>query len=134
MSSARGNLGVVVAAAVMAALLGGGIMALLNNSGLMDVSRLESVNHDAVVTVSGRLVDVYINSTHVVLTLSGSNGFTVKAVVDRARLEAAYGPVGPGSFERVVVVKGLYRPSEGVIYVDAVLRGCHSAYSQPSAR
>jgi hypothetical protein len=120
-------------ALALATVLGLGMITLLNGAGIMSVDRLRYMSDPQLVTVTGKLLDVQVNSTTVILTLAGDSGFKVTAVVNRTMVEALYGPVTRSSFDQSVVVSGVYYPGINVINVEAILRGCHAAYAQPSA-
>lgn len=120
-------------ALALAALVGAGLFSLLNTAGIMSVDKLEYLHRTQPVTVTGKIVSINMNRSYVVLTLVGDDGFEVVALINRTRLEALYGPVTPSNFDPNVVVTGIYDPSTKTIYVNSVLRGCHTAYSQPAA-
>ncbi len=109
--------------------LTGGILSLVNTSGIADVSTLKSLDKPTKITVSGSLQSVNITERHIILILKGGD-FEVAAVADRRTMEAIYGPITPRNFDATVVVRGLYMPSNKTLLVESILRGCHSAYSQ----
>jgi len=114
------------------AALTGGILSLLNSSGIAAVSSLKTLDKPTKVTVSGNLESVTLTERHVVLILRDGD-FQIAAIADRKTMEALYGPITPRNFESTVVVRGLYIPANRTLAVESILRGCHSAYSQTPA-
>jgi len=92
------------------AALTGGILSLLNSSGIATVSSLKTLDKPTKVTVSGNLESVTLTERHVVLILKDGD-FQITAIADRKTMEALYGPITPRNFESTVVVRGLYIPS-----------------------
>jgi len=83
---------------------------------------------------------------YVLFLLAGENGFTVAALHDARDFIARYG--GNPVVEATVVVDGVYDPNTRaritfletgetievpVLWINAVLKGCHASYEQPPA-
>jgi len=103
------------------------------NKGALSVDELYRVKTRQVVTVEGNLSNILVDKDKdvIVFVLRGEER-AVEAVYSLSKFLKVYGML-PHSVERGtrLVVRGVYDPVEGVIYVQEIMRGCHSAYEQP---
>jgi len=73
------------------AALTGGILSLLNSSGIATVSSLKTLDKPTKVTVSGNLESVTLTERHVVLILRDGD-FQITAIADRKQWKPSMAP------------------------------------------
>lgn len=103
-----------------------------SSSSYLDVSELLH-KHPGVYMVRGDVDKWFVQGSNLVIILEGKNDAKVTAYVPVSYIERKYGPLNQVIITKgEMVVKGYWDGK--VLKVTDILKGCHSAYQQPTVQ